>query len=478
MIRVVVRRAPITPVVPAAVWQRTADVVTIGLALIAVSTWVTGGFRAEVLGLRLSVTSWERVAVVAALVAAIRHAIARRPPLPAVLGTTIRDWHRDPTTRATWPIVITTRAGVLVLGLLAIYTFGYPQGRAPFRVTEGEVGNLPARFDAGWYLTIATTGYEYIPHRLDRQQNLVFFPAYPALMSWMSLFVARQVLWSGVLVSIVAFGWAVRYLFRLARELMDEERAIAAVAFLALYPFAVFFSAPYTEGLFLLALLGAWWHLRRDDRWRAAAFGFVAGLTRPNGCLLSIPLAMMVLAPLWKHGRLQRPPGGWLSVSDRLVAAAAPGLGMLAYSAYVYERTGDPFMWIRLQAAWGRENIGAAAFLAGEWRSLGEQGLYQYVTGDVPSALNALAGLFVLAAIVPIWRRFGLAPAILLVVNIVPSLASGGWLSVGRASSVMFPLFLWLSDVVPPRHRLLWAGTFAALQAFAAILFFSWRPLF
>ena len=33
---------------------------------------------------------------------------------------------------------------------LAIYTFGYPEGRAPFRVAVGEVGNLPARFDAGW----------------------------------------------------------------------------------------------------------------------------------------------------------------------------------------------------------------------------------------------------------------------------------------------------------------------------------------
>jgi hypothetical protein len=186
----------------------------------------------------------------------------------------------------------------------------------------------------------------------------------------------------------------------------------------------------------------------------------------------------VVVAPLWKHGRFQPPPGGWLGVVDRLVVAAAPGLGMLAYSAYVYDVTGDPFMWIRLQAAWGRENIGVAAFLAGEWRSLGEQGLYGYATGDVPNFLNALAALLVGTSLVPVWRRFGTPAAVLLAVNLAPSLASGGWLSVGRATSVLFPLFLWLADVVPARHRLVWIGAFAGLQAFAAILFFTWRPVF
>jgi hypothetical protein len=163
---------------------------------------------------------------------------------------------------------------------------------------------------------------------------------------------------------------------------------------------------------------------------------------------------------------------------DRLVVAAAPGLGMLAYSAYIYDLTGDPFMWIRLQAAWGRENIGALAFLAGEWQSVNDQGVYGYMTGDVPNFLNALAALLVGVSVVPVARRFGLPSATLLLVNLVPSLASGGWLSVGRATSVLFPVFLWLGEVIPPRHRQVWVGGFMALQAFAAALFFTWRPLF
>ncbi len=472
-----VRLAP-RPLPPLPRLAAAADVAALVLVGIAISAAITGGFRAQILGVRISATSWWRLAAIALVIAAVRHWWRPAPSVVRRAIDGVRAWRRDDVTTATWPIVATTRVGVLVVGWLAIYTIGYPDGRAPIRVAEGEVANLPARFDAGWYLTIAQYGYDYLPGRLDRQQNLVFFPAFPTAMAWASLLVARQVVWAGTLVSIVAFVWATRYLYRLAREQLDATRAGTVVALLAAYPFAVFFSAPYTEGLFLLAMLGAWWHLRRDERWAAFAWGALAGLTRPNGCLLSVPLALMVVTPLWHNGRLRRPSGGWASLADRLVVASAPGLGMLAYSAYIYDLTGDPFMWIRLQVAWGRENIGALAFLAGEWTSVNDQGVYGYMTGDIPNFLNALAALLVAVSVVPVWRRFGMPSATLLLVNLVPSLASGGWLSVGRATSVLFPLFLWLGESIPPRHRHVWIGGFMALQAFAAALFFTWRPLF
>jgi Mannosyltransferase (PIG-V) len=470
--------APQSPVSGVSRVVAAADAITAVLVLLTVSAGVTGGFRAEVLGARLSVTSWWRAALIAAVLLALRHWWQASPSIVTRAVQAWRRWRADPVTRGTWPVVVATRVGVLVVGLMAVYAVGYPQGRAPIRVAEGEVGNLPARFDAGWYLTIATHGYEYLPNRFDRQQNLVFFPAFPTLMSWGSLLVARQVLWSGTIVSMLAFAWAARYLYRLAREMMDDDRAAVAVALLATYPFAVFYSAPYTEALFLLAMLGAWYHARRDERWAGFAWGLIAGLTRPNGCLLSVPLALLVLAPLWQQGRLRRPTGGWASISDRLMVAAAPGLGMLLYSAYVYEVTGDPFMWIRLQVAWGRQNLGVVQFLAGEWQSVAEQGAYQYATSNVPDFLNLLAAGLVTTAVVPVWRRFGVAPATLLALNVLPSLASGGWLSVGRATAVLFPVFLWLADALPARHRSAAVAVFAGLQVFAAILFFTWRPLF
>jgi hypothetical protein len=43
---------------------------------------------------------------------------------------------------------------------------------------------------------------------------------------------------------------------------------------------------------------------------------------------------------------------------------------------------------------------------------------------------------------------------------------------------VLFPAFLWLAAIVPPRHRSAWIAVFASLQALNAALFYTWRPLF
>ena len=50
-------------------------------------------------------------------------------------------------------------------------------------------------------------------------------------------------------------------------------RGAAAVALLATYPFAFFFSAAYTESLFLLTIVGACYHFERDELWRGVAGG-------------------------------------------------------------------------------------------------------------------------------------------------------------------------------------------------------------
>ena len=62
--------------------------------------------------------------------------------------------------------------------------------------------------------------------------------------------------------------------------------------------------------------------------------------------------------------------------------------------------------------------------------------------------------------------------------NILPPLSTGGLLSAGRLSSVLFPAFLWLAAAGAPRYRAGWIAGFAAFQAFNAALFYRWRPLF
>jgi hypothetical protein len=91
--------------------------------------------------------------------------------------------------------------------------------------------------------------------------------------------------------------------------------------------------------------------------------------------------------------------------------------------------------------------------------------------------INALGAIFALATVWPVARRLGLAYAVFMLINMVLPLSSGGLLSAGRFSSVLFPAFIWLADAVPARHRAGWVASFAVLQAFNAALFYTWRPM-
>ena len=81
------------------------------------------------------------------------------------------------------------------------------------------------------------------------------------------------------------------------------------------------------------------------------------------------------------------------------------------------------------------------------------------------------------AAIRPIARRAGIAYAVWIAVNIFPPAVAHLFISIGRFTAVLFPVFFWLA-VRTPRERV-WriAWTFAAGQALLAVWFFLWRPV-
>jgi hypothetical protein len=488
------------------VWAKALDAVAILMAILAISVAITGGFRIVVFDLRISVTGWWRPALWSLVALAIRHAIIRHDPLPQLVVAGIRRWWQSPDTRIVLPIHLSSRLGVIVAGFLAVILIGFPpEAEKRWRIYDNDLLDLPGRWDTGWYLGIANQGYSFVPDaKEDHQQNIAFFPAYPMAMRYLSAVFGRQPLWTGVVISIVAFYFALVYLLRLARsELGDEEQAVTAVLLLAAYPFAVFFSAAYTESLFLLTLVGAVYHFRQNQLWRSAFWGVVCGLTRPPGCFLSVVLGLMAIAPMWDAARWRvivpstfapsastfarsasadrsadKPPVGWPSIGWRLLAASAPGLGMLMFSAFVYQLTGNAFQWTMQNQAWGRVYRSLDSIVSDRFDFIATNGLYSYASTQTIDLFYSLAVLLALVAVVPVYRRFGLPYAVLIVLNVLPPMSAGGMLSMGRVTSIVFPVFLWLGGAVPARHRAAWLMMFALLQAFVAVMFFTWRPVF
>ena len=341
-----------------------------------------------------------------------------------------------------------------------------PTSEALWRVSSSEIGNLLARWDTQWYYSIATTGYHWDPS-VFRHENVVFFPLYPMLMRFGGQVLGGHPLAAGLIVSLASFTAAMAILYRLAAEELGDEYAGPVVLLISTYPFALFFSAVYTEALFLLLTVSAFYAMRRERALLVAVAGLAAGLARPNGFWLAVPLLWMAIER--RTRTTDSAPRPMLAA-----AALAPLVGVAMYSAYLFAAFGDALAWVHGQAAWGVPlalRFGAAD--SGPF----ERAFTVKATDVLMWTLNIGVFVVVLKAIRPIARRFGMPYVLWIALTLVPPLLTHLFMSMGRFTSVLFPLFFWLATIVPREKLWKVAVGCAAVQLVFAILFFLWRPV-
>ena len=107
--------------------------------------------------------------------------------------------------------------------------------------------------------------------------------------------------------------------------------------------------------------------------------------------------------------------------------------------------------------------------------SITERGVVEYTTAQPIEALNAVGAILACALIWPITRRLGPEYGLFMILNVGPPLIFGGFLSMGRVTSLLFPMFMYLALVLADRQRQALAVGFAVVQGLAAVLFFTWH---
>jgi Gpi18-like mannosyltransferase len=370
---------------------------------------------------------------------------------------------------------LATRLPILILGAIAVTIVGTvppPAAEAVWRVSSREVTNMLARWDTFFYYTIATDGYSWDP-AVFRHYNVVFFPLYALLMRGGGVLLGGHPLLAGLIVSLTAFSGALALLYRLALLDVGEDHAWRVILLISTFPYALYYSAVYTESLFLLLSVGAFYAMRRGRLGWVAVCGLAAGLTRPNGFWLALPLACLAVWPPGGEGageRVHRP----VRLPIALLAAGVPALGVMMFSGYLHWRFGDALAWVHGQAAWGvplmlRRGAPDPGKLPGE---------LAIKPIEVITWIGNIAA-FVAAAIAirPVSKRFGLGYGVWIAVNIFPPVAAHLFMSLGRFVSVLFPFFFWLAIRVPRQRLMRVAGAFAVCQGVLAIWFFLWRPV-
>lgn len=409
---------------------------------------------------------------------------------------------RDPAARVVLRALVLSRVVVWAAGLFGALALGRRRGWAgfdPAHVTEpfGAVANAllapAARWDSVWFLAVANHGYG------GSSARTAFFPLYP-LLAHAAGWLTGSALTGGLPVSLVAFAMGLGLVHRLAELELGRAAADRAVLLLACFPMSFFFSAVYSESLFLALSAGALLAARREHWALAGALGALGAATRSVGVVLVLPLLWIYLygprapgapraraGPAWRPRHPLRPSGLWLA----LVPA---GLG--AYMGWLWAAGVDPMTPFHAQEVWLREFAGpfgavidgaVAAFDgARQLLSGGRSPVYFHAAGGDPLAVGAqnlmLFGFLALAlrALAGTLRRLPLAYGLWCVTALALPLSypvgPQPLMSLPRFLLVLFPLFLWAGAWAGEGRRrfaLLLGGELALLAVFTA-LFARW----
>lgn len=464
------------------------------------------------------------------------------------------DVERARAIRDVWRALWSSRLLVWAAGVATVLVAGLGPTRHAFNppgVTHGfgRLGDIlaapAARWDAAWYLVIAHYGY-----RPDlgafTVSRAAFFPLYPLAVSGLEGLGAQPVI-AGVLISVAALAIALYGLHRLTtlevarlrragrdvgngfgrrlRVSVDaavDPRDVArlAVALTAFAPMAFYFSAVYSESLYLA--LSVWVFLSaRRGQWRlVAVLGTLAAATRNTGVLLVVPAVLLYL-----YGpRDDRPPdrpagddalpdrGAHLGGSDRGAHMRLPAFvgklrpryrlrtdalwlvlmpaGLAMYMAHLALAGGSALAPFHAQAVWDRQFAGpfagvwdgAKAALEGARQLISMQRVHLYFPAGggspfINAGHNLMLFAFLLLAIpatvgaarvLPFAYGAYVLAALALPLSYPPT--TQPLMSLPRFLLVLFPLNMWLGLRLLGHPR---ARTIAFCLSVVALAFFT-----
>jgi Mannosyltransferase (PIG-V) len=336
-----------------------------------------------------------------------------------------------------------------------------------------------ARYDSGWYYQIAKSGYLFAPGGpsagIGKPGKIAFFPLYPMTMRYTghlfgsdpgSLYLA------GILVSWISFIAAMVALYFVARLDLPRRQAQRAVLLAAIFPFSFFFGLVYSESLFLLLTLLAFYSFR-TRRWILGGMaGALATATRVNGILMLPALA-------WIAFRAVQP-----TARDRTMAVVGLLLvtaGIGGYSLYVYQLSGNPFEWARTIQRWGYNTGGAPWTAPATLLHELVTNPYDYLVTEPMAPYDTLYGITAIGFLVltpVVWMKFGAAYGVFMLLNLWLPLSSGVLEGLGRYCSVLFPAFILLATIRSPAMTTSIVVVFALFYTLGLALFTTIHPIF
>ncbi len=311
------------------------------------------------------------------------------------------------------------------------------------------LSSLPERWrhwDAYHYIGLIENWYV---NTGDPRFHIVFFPFYPLICRGLYL-LGVPAMASAYLVSNLCLAGSGVALYALVQHDSGDAAAARAVWLLMFCPVSFFFSAPFTESVFLLTTLLAVLCARKRRFLLAVAFGALSANCRSLGMATAIPIFWEML-----RDARDRAPEGRVSVRGAVlcVLRVLPvSLGLVAYLLLNRQITGDPLTFLTYQSEhWGQRfgsPMDTIRYTVDYAFTFYEQNYRAGVWW--PQAVSVLTVLGLMAAC---WRRLHAGDAAYALVYFYVAIAPTWLLSGARYLGAMYALFPMLASATDRRWK-------------------------
>jgi len=359
-------------------------------------------------------------------------------------------------------IVLPPFAASKLIGLLLPMLPVWARAPGPSPPSRSALLQPFALWDGAAFSQIARQGYPSGPLSLavgSAGHLWAYFPGYPLLVH-ITAFVVPNTIVAGIVVSAIAELIGLVFLAKLILlERGDEPAARFACWALAVFPYAVYLTAVFSESTFLAAATASLYYMRRGKDGRASIAAAIAMLVRVTGVAL-VP-ALIVDHLLRRRGR----PG------RGLIAILATPLSPLLFVAYGWFSTGNPLVYLQVERSASFNRIFA-------WPWDGARATFQsFVDGPYGFVFGmelifGIAGLIAVLWLAWHWRIVAPSLTVFAAVAWLMSTSLIYWLSVPRYEMSVVPIYLALADVTRghPRSRSVLIAVSAGWMGFLATL--------
>jgi Gpi18-like mannosyltransferase len=294
--------------------------------------------------------------------------------------------------------------------------------------THGIV-NITALNDGQWYKGIAekgqqkTTPDDLLPNFKNHYcySSYIFFPLYPYSVRLLMKITGLGFVQVGFVFSVILSLTLFLFFYKFSSDILhDQQQAFWATLLLIIFPYHFYYSMLYTESLYLILLLLAFYSIEKEKWLVFVISSSLLAITRAPGIIMGIPLLVYLIEKTQKKDLL----------SGRTILKISLFSFMLIiyilYGFYLKYMTGEYFAFTVAGKGWGRPlsfNPIAGLFTEDFWNS--------YI-------LSAYATIFIIIGILS-YKQLRISFLLVIILGIALPLATCTSNAMPRYISVLFP---------------------------------------